>query len=134
MWRGIPTLAAGVATLAGCGSHAVSTHPFPTDPQIWARAATPAEQRSLTVLSGDVQRLRAAAAAAPSRTLMGTPALRRTTNRFLLDLQRSPVDNLSKNRIIDHAATAAASGCDQCFQQLEAVRPIPAISEGGNQH
>ena len=30
--------------------------------------------------------------------------------------------------MIDHAAAAVATSCDQCFQQLEAMRPIPQIA------
>jgi hypothetical protein len=134
--RALLLVTVALALPAGCGgtAHRVQpapgAHPFAEDPQIWARETSAAQRRSLAVLDRDVARLRAATAASPSRTLRGTPALRRSTDCFLHDLERSPVGNLSKNRIIDHAAAAAASGCDQCFQQLEAVRPIPAIAEG----
>jgi hypothetical protein len=123
-----------VALLAGCGGskHGATTaraaHPFPEDPQVWARATEPAQRKSLARLAADVRGLRAATLRTPSRTLMGTPELRSKTDRFLRDLDRSPIDLVSKNRVIDHAAAAASSSCDQCFQQLEATRPIPAIA------
>ena len=123
------------ALLVGCSGskHAAPTttaavNPFPEDPQVWARATTPAQRRSLTVLAADVRALHQDAAKTAKRTLMGTPALRQGTNRFLLDLDHSRIDLVSKNRVIDHAAAAAAGSCDQCFQQLEAARPIPQIA------
>src|SRR5262245_33685830 len=131
--RGLPVIAVA-ALLAGCGGakHAAPTataaNPFPEDPQVWARATTPAQRRSLSVLAADVRTLHADAARTSKRTLMGTPALRRGTGRFLVDLEHSRIDLVSKNRVIDHAAAAAAGSCDQCFQQLEAARPIPQIA------
>jgi hypothetical protein len=62
------------------------------------------------------------------RTLMGTPALQRTTGAFLDRLERSSLDLKMKNRMIDFAASAVAGSCDQCFQMLEAARPIPQIA------
>jgi hypothetical protein len=32
--------------------------------------------------------------------------------------------------VIDHAAAIVAGSCQQCFQALEAERPIPAIAHG----
>jgi hypothetical protein len=131
--RGLPGIAVA-ALLAGCGGakHAApsttAANPFPEDPQVWVRATTPAQRRSLAVLAADVRALHNDAAETTNRTLMGTRALRRGTNRFLIDLDRSGIDLLSKNRVIDHAAAAAAGSCDQCFQQLEAGRPIPQIA------
>jgi hypothetical protein len=54
------------------------------------------------------------------------------TSLFLDHLDASKAISLrAKNRLIDHAAAAAsAGGCDQCFQQLEASRPIPALAHG----
>jgi len=61
-------------------------------------------------------------------TTLGTPALRRTTGTFLDDLEKSHLSPKSKNRMIDHAAGAVATTCGQCFQQLEAERPIVQIA------
>jgi hypothetical protein len=52
----------------------------------------------------------------------------RETDRFLHDVQTAPVDNLVRNRMIDHAAAIVAPVCQQCFQALEAERPIPSIA------
>jgi hypothetical protein len=59
---------------------------------------------------------------------MGTPALQRTTSAFLDRLDRSSLEPKMKNRMIDFAASAAAGSCEQCFQMLEAARPIPEIA------
>jgi hypothetical protein len=36
--------------------------------------------------------------------------------------------NLIRNRMIDHAAALLTGPCEQCFQALEAERPIVAIA------
>src|SRR4051812_33895786 len=105
--RRLAVLFAVTIGMTACGAKHEEARPFPDDPQVWARATTEAQQRSLAVLASDVTRLRAATSDAEQRTLMGTPAVRETTDRFVNDLNRSPVDLLSKNRIIDHAAAAA---------------------------
>jgi hypothetical protein len=127
--------------LAGCGgSHSgtpssppekpkpAATGPFPDDPQLAARATSAKQQHDLVVLARDIKAMRTARAKVDRSSLHGTPATRETTNRFLLDLDHAKIDDLSKNRVIDHAAAAVATVCEQCFQQLEAVRPIPAIA------
>jgi hypothetical protein len=52
------------------------------------------------------------------------------TYRFLLHVSTAPLTNLQRNRLIDHAAAAVSIRCPQCFQALEAERPIPAIRAG----
>jgi hypothetical protein len=52
------------------------------------------------------------------------------TDRFLLHVSTAPLTNLQRNRLIDHAAAAVSIRCPQCFQALEASRPIPAIRAG----
>jgi hypothetical protein len=72
--------------------------------------------------------MRAAAAKVHRSSLLGTPELRRTTSAFIEDLETSSLTLKGKNRMIDHAAAAVAPVCEQCFQMLEAVRPIPQIA------
>jgi hypothetical protein len=64
------------------------------------------------------------------RSQMGTPALQHATDRFLTHLTTSKLDNYYQNRLIDTAASAVAFACEQCFQMLEASRPIPAMQYG----
>jgi hypothetical protein len=130
-----------VVALAGCGGGSTpatrvastpatatsASGPFPDDPQIAARATTRAQQAALVTLARDIRAMRSAASGA-DRSLKGTPRTRKATSRFIVHLEESTIDDLSKNRVIDHAAAAVAVSCEQCFQQLEAMRPIPAIA------
>jgi hypothetical protein len=75
-------------------------------------------------LQADVAALRRAAAARDEK------ALNRATDRFLRDLAVAPIDDKRRNRMIDHAAGALVGACEQCFQALEAARPIPSIRLG----
>lgn len=82
-------------------------------------------------LQRDVAAIRRAARQPTKDTLKGNPAINAATDRFLLDVNKAPIDLLVKNRFIDHAAGALVGSCQQCFQALEAGRPIPAISHAG---
>jgi|SRR5947208_8117 len=124
-------VAVAIALLAGCGG---SKHSEATPPQVTTTAAkvrTPyvrALIRDYGKLGTDIRAMRAAALKVHRQTLQGTPALRRTTGRFIEDLQKSHLSLKAQNRMIDHAAGAVSTSCDQCFQQLEAGRPIPQIA------
>jgi hypothetical protein len=137
--------AALVLTLAGCGGAAhersstaaaprsavaasLPATVYPDDPQVRARAMTAGQRRDLERLWMETQAIRRAAAGSRNSTLNGDRRVRNTVSRFMDDLARSRIDDLSKNRAIDHAAAAAGTVCEQCFQELEAVRPIPAIA------
>ena len=139
MLRVAIVLVALAVLVAGCGGskqaapraaapRPVANNPFPQDPQILARTTSPRARRNLAVLASDIHAIRREAPHAKTGSLMGTPRLQRLTTRFLIDLKRSGVDIVSQNRIIDHAAGVAAPVCDQCWQMLEAERPIPAIA------
>ncbi len=113
-----PALCAFV--LAGCGGHTVSPGvSVPSNKVLLSRKSQEAQ------LFRDVALIRAEARGTKTSTLKGTPALRRLTARFIEDYNRSSaIPRLRKNRMIDHAVGALAGMCDQCFQQLEAMRPI----------
>jgi hypothetical protein len=64
------------------------------------------------------------------RRATNSAALNRATDRFLLDVATAPITNLKRNRMIDHAVGALGGQCEQCFQALEAARPIPTIRTG----
>jgi hypothetical protein len=116
------SLAAVTLLLAGCGGS--WTAPVASPP-----AVLTATQRSDSAhLQADVRAIKRAAAKVGHRTLMGSPELQRTTGAFLDRLDRSSLDPKMKNRMIDFAASAVAGSCDQCFQMLEAARPIPQIA------
>ena len=84
--------------------------------------------RDYKTLGADVAAMRAAAVKVHGQTLKGTPASDGRPARFIEDLEKSHLTLKARNRMIDHAAGAVATSCDQCFQQLEAVRPIPQIA------
>lgn len=61
----------------------------------------------------------------------GLGAMRRLTDRFLRDA--ADVPPLRRNRLIDLAAGAStAASCTDCFQALEASRPIPQLAYSGS--
>jgi len=111
---------------AGCGgSHGQSTTTHA------ARARSPEARRYVrdyARLYADIRAMRAEAAKVRRGSLLGTPGLRRTTATFIEDLQQSILGSKARNRMIDHAASAVATSCEQCFQMLEAIRPIPQIA------
>jgi cytochrome c556 len=126
-------VALSLALLAGCGGskHSQAAPPPATRTRAAAKVRTPyvrALIRDYKTLGADIATMRAAAATVHGQTLKGTPALRRTTGRFIEDLEKSHLPLKARNRMIDHAAGAVSTSCDQCFQQLEAVRPIPQIA------
>jgi hypothetical protein len=100
-----------VLALAGCGGG--------------HKQACPQVTRALARLNADVAAIRKASNGREA-TLKGAPAVNRATDRFLRDVELAPIDLLSKNRMIDHAMSALLGTCQQCFQALEAERPIAA--------
>jgi hypothetical protein len=116
--RGATLVAAFLAALAaGCGSS-----------QTTKRATCPVPPR----LAADLAAIERAAALPTKDTLKGTPAVNRATDAFLRDVETAPIGNLARNRLIDHAASALAGSCEQCFQALEAERPIVQIEHTGS--
>lgn len=85
---------------------------------------------ALAKLDADIASIRHAARLPVKDTLLGNPSINRATDRFLHDVELARISNLQRNRMIDHAAGALAGRCEQCFQGLEAARPIPSIRAG----
>jgi len=127
------SLAAGLtiaALVAGCGD-GNSVQPPPSTSTAARTTRTPEVRaliRDYRRLGADVRALRAEAAKVKRGTLLGTPTLQRLTSRFIDHLEKSHLSPKARNREIDHAAGAVATSCEQCFQQLEAIRPIPQIA------
>lgn len=124
MFRHLPLLLLAAVVLAGCGggTHAAGT----TVPDCVKKARA----ASIAKLGRDIAGLRLASKQPATSALLGGPAANKATDRFLYDLVTAPITNLSRNRLIDHAAAAIAGACQQCFQALEAARPIPAMAHG----
>jgi hypothetical protein len=122
-------LCAVAVVAAGCGGS--SRHEATTRATAAARCPRTVTERWTSRLQRDVAAIRRAARRPTKDTLKGNAAINAATDRFLLDVNKAPIDLLAKNRFIDHAAAALVGSCQQCFQALEAGRPIPAISHAG---
>jgi hypothetical protein len=130
-WLQLAVVALSIALVAGCGGSKATDVAPPPATTTTAKVRTPlvrALVRDYKALGTDVRAMRAAALKVHGQSLKGTPALRRTTGAFLEDLEKSHLSLKARNRMIDHAAGAVATSCDQCFQQLEANRPIVQIA------
>jgi len=87
---------------------------------------------ALRKLQADTRAIKAAALRPVKDTLKGNAAVNRATDRFLFDVDTAPIDNLTRNRLIDFAAAALVGSCVQCFQALEAERPIIQIAHSAH--
>jgi hypothetical protein len=123
-------LFAALILLAGCGgsTKASAPHTRSTAPQ--KQRPCPGAEKALAKLRKDIAALRAAAKLPTKDTLVGNHAINVATDRFLRDVALAPIGNLARNRLIDFAMSALVGNCEQCFQALEAERPIPAIRAG----
>jgi hypothetical protein len=108
--------------LAACGA----ARPKANAP-VATRCVSP---KAIATLDADIAALRRAASLPTKNTLLGNAAINRATDRFLNDVSLAHITNLKRNRMIDHAAGTLAGACEQCFQALEAARPIPNIRMG----
>jgi hypothetical protein len=86
--------------------------------------------KTLARLEADIAALRRAARLPTANTLQGNHAVNVATDRFLNDVALAPIGNLRRNRLIDHAMGTLAGACEQCFQALEAARPVVNIRLG----
>jgi hypothetical protein len=112
--RALVVSGCAVLCLAACGS--ATKH---TTTAAKKQCASP---KAIAKLNADI--------AAIYRARGNVAATNRTTDRFLLAVATAPITNLKRNRMIDHAVGALGGECEQCFQALEAARPIPNIRTG----
>jgi hypothetical protein len=105
-------------TACGAGSHRPAAQPATT-------SSSSKQCRNQAAALAKIDRDLAAMGQAKTEPVMST-----LTDRFLLHVSTAPLTNLQRNRLIDHAAAAVSIKCPQCFQALEAERPIPAIRAG----
>ena len=123
MLRGAALVSLLVLCLTACGGTSAA-HSAPK------HKVCPNQQRALVKIGRDIAALRAAAKLPTKNHLIGNHAINVATDRFLYDVAVAPITNLKRNRMIDHAAGTLAGACEQCFQALEAARPIPNIRLG----
>jgi hypothetical protein len=119
--RSLLVLACAALALTACGStkHAASTA---------QRQCT--SPKAIAKLYADIAAMKRAAKLPTANTLQGNKAVNAATDRFLNDVALAPIDNKRRNRMIDHAAGVLAGACEQCFQALEASRPVVNIRVG----
>jgi hypothetical protein len=121
-------------TLAACGAPTSSPPPAATtatSTQSAAKAKACKNQAiALAKIHRDIAALEAAYRLPVKDKLLGNHAINVATDEFLNDEELAPISNLKRNRLIDLAMSAIGTHCQQCFQALEAGRPIPAIHAG----
>lgn len=127
MIRSVLVLACAALALAACGS---SSHPAAKPAAQHHRQACKSQVRALAKIHRDIAALTAAYKLPVKDKLIGNHAINVATDRFLNDVQLAPISNLQRNRLTDLAMSAIGTHCQQCFQALEANRPIPAIRAG----
>jgi hypothetical protein len=123
--RAVVVLTCAALCLAACGS-SKQTAPLPKkEPP--TQCTSPA---AIAKLNKDIAAMRRAADLPTKDTLIGNKEINAATDKFLNDVNLAHIDNKQRNRMIDHAAGALAGVCEQCFQALEAGRPVIGIRLG----
>ena len=118
MLRGTALLVALVVLAAGCGGGGTK--------KVSQRCVSPRAAKAILRIDRDIAAIRANAAA------NRVAAVSAATDRFMNDAFTAPISNLQRNRFIDHAAAALQGTCPDCFQALEANRPIVTIVHGSH--
>jgi hypothetical protein len=85
---------------------------------------------AMAKLHADVAAIKRASNLPTTNRLDGNAAINKATDRFLLDVATAKIDNKRRNRMIDLAMGSLANQCEQCFQALEAGRPVPSLRYG----
>jgi hypothetical protein len=124
-------VAAVAFAAAGCGGTSrtsgtttAARHVSPSITSKHCRGLEPAQLRKRRLLERDLAAMRVAAKPLEHLTLMGSPAMQRTTGTFVDDLDRSGLPNYVKSHYSALAGAIVAGVCDQCFQMIEADRPV----------
>ena len=113
---------------AGCGSKTAKQQTNTPEAAVPGACKLTTETKAqLAKAQRDLAALRRLAKTQTGYTELGTTAMQNATGRYLDDLTNSKLDNYRINRMIDLGMSIAAAYCGQCFQMLEAARPIPAM-------
>jgi hypothetical protein len=117
--RKLLLVAAAAALAAGCGSssssHTKTSAARHLNPNCANHPITPAQKRVNRKLLGILALMHRTKAHDTESKL---------TDRFLLAEETSGLSAYVRNRLIDHAIAYATPICQDCFQALEAARPI----------
>jgi hypothetical protein len=119
--RSVAIIGCAVLCLTACG--AMKQKVVSLTPTTTKCASVKADAK----LRADIAAMHRAAQLPTKNTLLGDPAINHATDRFLNDVEVLHVSNLDRNRMIDHAIGTLGGTCEQCFQALEAARPIPNL-------
>jgi cytochrome c556 len=123
--RAVAILSCAALCLAACGG---SKHTSAT--QGTTTVGSCVNAAAMKKLRADVAAIKHASNLPTKSTFGGNPAINKATDKFLLDVNTAKIDNKRKNRMIDLAMGSLANQCEQCFQALEAGRPIPGLRYG----
>ncbi|HZS23720.1 MAG TPA: hypothetical protein VFA30_01920 [Gaiellaceae bacterium] len=124
MLRAAVVSCCAVLCLAACGSGGAK-HTAAT-----TTVGSCVNARTMAKLHADVAAIRSASNLPTRNRLDGNPQINKATDRFLNDVSLAKIDNKRRNRMIDLAAGALANECEQCFQALEAERPVVSLRYG----
>jgi hypothetical protein len=122
--RAVAILSCAALCLAACGGSKHNAGPGTTTVGSCVNTAAMAK------LHADVAAIKRASNLPTTNRLDGNAAINKATDRFLLDVATAKIDNKRRNRMIDLAMGSLANQCEQCFQALEAGRPIPSLRYG----
>jgi hypothetical protein len=123
--RAVAILSCAALCVAACGG---STHARATEGTTTVGSCVNAA--AMARLRADVAAIKRASNLPTTNRLDGNAAINKATDRFLLDVATAKIDNKRRNRMIDLAMGSLANQCEQCFQALEAGRPIPSLRYG----
>jgi hypothetical protein len=115
------TATASTSTATPVSAVASTVHGRPYQPPAVETALVRRQKHRLDL---DLRRIHRVTARVSTHTLMGTPAVQSATSDFMDHLDRSALDDLTFNHYVSLAAAMVAPVCDQCFQWLEADRPL----------
>jgi hypothetical protein len=116
-------VSAAVLVAAGCGGGGGGRHHTTTE-RLSEPARPPCRHRGPLTPKQRIWYRRAVATLAAMRKAHTHARASTLTDRFLNDLGRGNLPIYIANRLIDHAVAAVTAICQDCFQALEASRPI----------
>ena len=123
MLRAVAILSCAALCLAACGGSKHTTSAVQGTTTVGSCVNT----KAIAKLRADVAAIKHASNLPTSNRLLGNAAINKATDKFLLDVETAKIDNKRRNRMIDLAMGSLANQCEQCFQALEAGRPIPSL-------
>jgi hypothetical protein len=118
-----------VVAATGCGSRTAGPSPSPAPAAVspGACSLTSVTRAQLARAYRDLTRLRTVASRETRYRELGSLKMQNAAGRYLDDLVDSKLDPYRVNRMLDLGISTSVGVCGQCFQMMEASRPIPAM-------